>query len=295
MNKLAVLSAMVLATACQPDTKNLERKIDDLTKNQAKMLDMLAKGGGGAGAGAAPQRAQRAEPDRAKTYAVPIDGDGSDGPANAKVTLVKAYDYACPYCEKVRDTMDELRKKYGNDLRIVYKQMVVHPKNATAPALAFCAANLQGKGKEMDHLIWEKGFKVRQLDSSEVAAPAEAAGRPPGQAPKCWDTAEGCPFVVGYAQELGLNLDKFKADMKTGCQQLIQKDQRELQTLGVGATPSFFINGRFLSGAMPIEAFSALIDEELKKANERIQQGTAAADYYKTWVLEKGLKQLEKS
>jgi protein-disulfide isomerase len=292
MNKLVLISVVFLAAACQPDTKNLERKIDDLTKNQAKMMDMLAKGGGGGGgAGAAQQRPQRAEPDRAKTYAVPVDGDGFDGPADAKVTIVKAYDYACPYCEKVRDTMDDLRKKYGNDLRIVYKQMVVHPKNATAPALAFCAANKQGKGREMDHLIWEKGFKVRQLDSSDVAPAADPSGQPApaGQSQKCWDTAAGCPFVVGYAQELGLNIDKFKADMKTDCQALIQKDQRELQALGVGATPSFFINGRFLSGAMPIENFSALIDEELKKANER-----GGSDYYKTYVLDKGLKQLEK-
>ena len=296
MNKLVLIAMMVTSAACQQDTKNLERKIDDLTKNQAKMMDMLAKGGG-AGAGAGQQRPQRAEPDRAKTYAVSVDGNGFDGPADAKVTLVKAYDYACPYCEKVRDTMTELRKKYDKDLRIVSKPMVVHPKNATAGALGYCAANKQGKGKEFDNLIWDKGFKARQLDNSDVA-PAEAApGQPAaaGQTQKCWDTAAGCPLVVGYAQELGLNMDKFKADMKGACQAQLQKDLKDLQQLGVGATPSFFVNGRFISGAMPIENFSTLIDEELKKANERIQQGTAAADYYKTWVMEKGLKQLEKS
>jgi hypothetical protein len=44
---------------------------------------------------------------------------------------------------------------------------------------------------------------------------------------------------------------------------------------------------------MPIENFTALIDEELKKANERVQQGTPAKDYYQTWVVDKGLKTLE--
>ena len=68
---------------------------------------------------------------------------------------------------------------------------------------------------------------------------------------------------------------------------------RDVQRLGVGATPSFFVNGRFLSGAMPIDNFVALIDEELKKANERIQQGTPQAQYYQQWVLDKGLKTLE--
>ena len=91
---------------------------------------------------------------------------------------------------------------------------------------------------------------------------------------------------------IAVYVNKFKADMK-GCQQLVQNDMRDVQRLGVGATPSFFINGRFLSGAMPLENFSALIDEEMKKANERIQQGTPQAQYYQQWVLDKGLKTLE--
>jgi hypothetical protein len=61
----------------------------------------------------------------------------------------------------------------------------------------------------------------------------------------------------------------------------------------VGATPAFFINGRFISGAVPIDNFITVIDEELKKANERIQQGTAKAQYYQQWVVDKGLKTLE--
>jgi hypothetical protein len=169
--------------------------------------------------------------------------------------------------------------------------MVVHPNNAMAGALAFCAANEQGKAKEMDALIWDKGFKQRQLDNSAVA-PAEKGGAAVPAGTKCWDTAEGCPLVVGYATELGLNMDKFKADMKGKCMAVVQKDMKDLQQLGVGATPSFFVNGRFLSGAMPIENFSALIDEELKKANERIQQGTPAAEYYQQWVVAKGQKTL---
>jgi len=77
------------------------------------------------------------------------------------------------------------------------------------------------------------------------------------------------------------------------CQALVQKDMKELQQLGVGATPSFFINGRFLSGAMPIDNFAQIIDEELKKANEKIQSGTPQAKYYDEWVVNKGLKTLE--
>jgi len=279
MNKLVLLGVVVVA-ACQADNRNLEKKVDDLSKK----LDQVLARGGGPGAAAPAQRAARAEPDRAKTYAVPIDGDPVDGPADAKVTLVKAYDYACPYCEKVRDTMDDLRKKYGTDLRIVFKQLVVHPQIATAGALAVCAANKQGKFLQMDQLLWDKGFKGRQFDKDA----AEGGGQ------KCWETPAGCSVVLGFAQELGLNADKFKADMKGECQALIQKDMRELQALGVGSTPTFFVNGRYLVGAMPIDNFVAIIDEELKKANEKIQAGTPAASFYQQVVLDKGLKALER-
>ena len=154
------------------------------------------------------------------------------------------------------------------------KHLVVHPQTAMSGALAFCAAAKQGKAAPMDDLIWDKGFKARKFDADQ-----------------CW-TSGNCESLNSFAQELKLDMNKFKEDMKA-CQPLVQNDMRELQKFGVGATPSFFINGRFMSGAMPIDNFVAIIDEELKKANERIQAGTPAAQYYQQWVMDKGLKTLE--
>jgi len=268
MKALAVLLAAL--TACQSDTKNLDAKIEKLEN----LIIAKCGQGGRPGAGAAGPR-RTGEPDRSKAYAVPIEGDPFDGPADAKVTIVKAYDYACPYCDRVRSTMDDLKKKYGKDLRIVYKQLVVHPQVAMSGALGFCAAAKQGKGPQFDNLIWEKSFKARQFDPD-----------------KCWESDAGCPLLTSFAQQLQIDVNKFKADMK-GCTQLVQNDMRDLQRVGVGATPSFFINGRFLSGAMPLENFTALVDEEMKRANERIQQGTPQARYYQQWVLDKGLKVVE--
>ena len=287
-------AALVTAAACQQENKNIERKLDQILQK----LDRMPAGGGGAAAGAAGAKGERQrrpnEPDPTKTYAVPVDNDPFDGPADAKVTVVKAYDYACPYCEKVRGTMAQLHSKYGNDLRVVYKQLVVHPRNAMAGALAFCAAGKQGKHKEMDALVWDKGFKARQMDNSDITpegGSAMQAGQQGGG--KCWDQPAGCTNVVAYATELGLNLEKFKADMKGECQQIVQNEQRALQALGVSATPGFFINGRFLSGAQPIENFERLIDEELQKANGRVQQGTPKAQYYQQWIIDKGLKSVQ--
>lgn len=283
MQKLASLVLVASLAACRDDTSALERKIDDLAKSQQKMMELIAKGNNVAGI--EPQRPQRAEPDPAKTYAVPIDGNAVEGPADAKVTLVKIFDYACPFCEHVRPAIEELRTQYGKDLRVVSKHLVIHPKQSFASALAFCAANEQGKAKEMDAMIWDKGFKARQLDLTEIPSLEGNA-----QLAKCWEASTGCQYVNGYAKELGLDFAKFRADMRGKCQQQVQQDMRQLQTLGVGATPSFFINGRFLTGERTTAELRAIIDEELAKANQRISAGTPAAAYYQQWVVEKGQK-----
>jgi predicted DsbA family dithiol-disulfide isomerase len=114
----------------------------------------------------------------------------------------------------------------------------------------------------MDAIVWEKAFKTRQFEEAHLET---------------------------LAKEIGLDVTRYKADVKGDCQAYIQKDQAELAAFGVGATPAFFINGRFLSGAQPLPAFEKLVEEELKKANER----GAGPNYYNEWVIGKGLKKLE--
>jgi len=225
----------------------------------------------------------RPEPDKSAMYAVPVGGYPSDGPADAKVTLVIAHDYMDPFSHRNRATLDELRKKYGNELRIVFRNMVVHPRNAMAAALASCAAHKQNKFDAFEDKLWE-GFNQRSLDLSEVDN---------GNGPqKCWDLAEGCPIVVGFAKDLGLKVDRFKADMKA-CVQHVNDDMAELAKFGVGSTPSFFINGRHLAGAMPTAEYEKLIDEEMAKATDAIKKGTPKARFYKTIVLGKGEKKVD--
>ena len=145
--------------------------------------------------------------------------------------------------------------------------MVIHPQQGTIPSLAACAADKQGKFKPMYELIWEKGFKAGRNFSREN--------------------------METLAQEVGLDLNKFKADMDGVCQQLIKQDQADVQKVGASGTPAFFINGRYLSGAQPVESFKRIIDEELKKANDIIAKGEATpANYYEKIVLGKGLKEL---
>lgn len=69
-----------------------------------------------------------------------------------------------------------------------------------------------------------------------------------------------------YAQEIGLDLDKFKRDSTSPeVKKRVDDDARQAASLGVTGTPGFFVNGRFLSGAKPFAAFKTLLDEELAR------------------------------
>ena len=87
-----LIAALLPLAACQADTKNLNDRMERIEK---KLDALIATGGArGGAAGAGQQRPQRPEPDRAKTYAVSIENDPIEGPIDAKVTLVEAFDYA---------------------------------------------------------------------------------------------------------------------------------------------------------------------------------------------------------
>jgi protein-disulfide isomerase len=261
------LFTMTAISACETaQSSKLDAKLDDIVTRLDKLeKDLQARPAGRP----MPQRQRPAEPDPSKVYAVPIAGAPAKGPEHAKVTVVEAFEFACPFCERVTGTIDQLQKDYGNDLKIVYKHFVVHPDVATVPAQAACAAHKQGKYSEMTHLIWEKGFKAGRNLAREN--------------------------MDKLAAEAGLDMNRYKADIDgEECKKVIQQDQAQMASVGVQGTPAFYINGRYLSGAQPIENFKRIIDEELKKANERIAQGTKVEDYYNKFVVEQGLKKFER-
>jgi len=92
MKALIAFAAVISLAACQNDQKNINDRMERIEK---KLDALIASGGGkGAAAGAQQQRPSRPEPDRAKTYAVSIEGDPIEGAADAKITLIEAFDYA---------------------------------------------------------------------------------------------------------------------------------------------------------------------------------------------------------
>jgi protein-disulfide isomerase len=196
-------------------------------------------------------------------YYAPVEADDHViGPADAKVTIVEAFEYACPHCRTAGQVLAEVAKKYPKDVRIVGKQFLIHPQIATLPAYAACAANKQGRYHELSEELWKRAWPV-----------AEGA---PG--PRLDREALTQASLEKLAADVKLDLARFKADMAgDACKKEVAADQAQMQAIGVTGTPSIFVNGRIYMGPRSVEGFSAVIDEEIKKANAT---GGNPAEYY---------------
>lgn len=231
-------------------------RLDGVAEGIQVLLEKLDQVGG-------KQEAKR--PDPKVSYSLPIEGDPYMGPKHAKVTIVNGYDFYCGYCDKARPAMDELRKIYKDDVKVVFKNFVIHDNYARLPALAACAAHKQGKFMPMFDQIWIDGIRSQQELTEEM--------------------------LVAMTKPLKINRKKFLADMYGDCPDKLRTDFKQLAAVGATGTPAFYINGRFLSGALPVHRYQEIIDEELKKAEQAIASGTKLRDYYPSLV-ESGKKSL---
>lgn len=181
------------------------------------------------------EKLQENEAKKITRYRVEVGDSPFKGPQDAKVTIIEFSDYQCPFSKRVQPTIEQILEKYPNDVRHVFKQ---HPlafhKDAALASEAALAAGEQGMFWEMQGIIFENQKKLKEDD------------------------------LVEYAKELGLDVEQFKASLSDH-RYKPQVEQEAQQAVKVGATgtPAFFVNGRFLSGAKPLEAFVEVIDEEL--------------------------------
>jgi len=205
------------------------------------------------GLGAAkPAAPSRPSDDPNLVYKVPVLDSPVRGNADAKVTIVEFSDFQCPFCGRAEGTVEEIRKAYGNDVRIVYKQnpLPFHP-HAMPASKAALAAGMQGKFWEMHDLLFKN---QRKLEASDLE---------------------------GYAKQLGLNMAKWKADQESpAVAKEIATEKALAAKLGASGTPAFFINGHKLVGAQPFASFKAVIDAQKAAAEKLLASGTKPADLY---------------
>ncbi|MDV6235013.1 thioredoxin domain-containing protein [Leptospira ellisii] len=158
------------------------------------------------------------------------------GPENAKVTVIEFSDFECPYCKRSQDVNSQLRAKYKDQIRWVFRDypLSFHPNAMFAHIAANCSAP-QGK-------YWEF-FNVLFANSGNLSKER----------------------VLDLARNSGLEMKAFSQCVNDAAvRKEVEADMAEGEKYGVSGTPAFFINGIMVEGAQPIEAFTKVIDQELK-------------------------------
>jgi Na+/H+ antiporter NhaA len=165
--------------------------------------------------------------------AVPVDPDRDHvrGPREAPITVVEYGDLECPYCGQAESVVRELLADFG-DIRYVWRHLPladVHP-NAQLAAEAAEVAGRQGKFWEMHDLLFNH------------------------------QDALGPKYLMRYAHEVGLDLERFRDDLRehAGAAR-VAEDVDSADLSGVSGTPTFFINGRRHHGAFDIAALSKAV------------------------------------
>jgi protein-disulfide isomerase len=157
------------------------------------------------------------------------------GNPKAPVTIIEFSDYQCPFCKKVEPTVKEVLKVYGPDkVRFAYRNfpLPMHSEARPAAEAAGCAAD-QGK-------FWE--YHEKLMAAKDLSATS----------------------LQTMAGEVGIDKKKFDECVAANkFKDAVEKDIQAGEDAGVNGTPAFFINGRMIDGAQPLEKFKEIIDEEL--------------------------------
>lgn len=165
------------------------------------------------------------------------DGAPVLGDEAADVTIVAFSDYQCPYCHRAQSTVEELLDQYQGRVKLVHMDfpLNIHPGAIPAARAARCAGEQDRFWEYHRNLLSE----LTDFSKEDLMRRAKALG------------LDEQPF------ESCLASDRYDAVIDAGFD--------EGQQLGVSATPTFFINGRRIQGAVPLEQFAEIIDEELAR------------------------------
>ena len=161
----------------------------------------------------------------------------SIGPADAPITIIEFSDFQCPYCTMAAETVREVRAKYGDKVRVVYRHfpLPMHRQAGKASEASECAHD-QGKFWEYHDMLF-------------------ADQRP-------WSQSD----LLGYAKELKLDMAAFEPCLMGGAKAgVVEDDLADGRVVGMSGTPGFYINGIVLSGAQPLSAFDEVISSELRR------------------------------
>jgi protein-disulfide isomerase len=198
----------------------------------------------------------------AVVWRVPIVGAPARGNALAPVTLVEFGDFQCGYCARAESTMAQIRAAYGESVRFVWRDDPLPFHDRAAAAAVFAREARAEKG---DPGFWAAHDALLEPHADLSDAGLDLVARRIGL-----DPAAVASAVTQNRYEDGLDDDMEIAD-----------------DVGADGTPTFFVNGRRITGAQPFEVFKTIIDDEMVRAVATVRGGTPVASLYEA-IIQKG-------
>jgi thiol-disulfide isomerase/thioredoxin len=187
----------------------------------------------------------RFDPEAVKS--IEIGESPSKGPADAAVTIVEWADFQCPGCQQMGPFLEAMVERFPGQVRVVYKfyHLSTHPQSLDS-AHAAQAAHKQGKFWEMNQKLFEN---LENQSKSDLRK---------------------------YAREIGLDLDKFKADLESEeTKKIVAADMKAADELGLDSTPLIFINGRkFKDAGKFVQDFEAWLKLDIEMSGQKPAEAT---------------------
>ncbi|MCK6527366.1 DsbA family protein [Myxococcota bacterium] len=167
-----------------------------------------------------------------------LAGAPADGPDDAPVVLTEWSDFQCPYCREASEVLKELRRRFPDDLQVVWMDRPltrIHPQ-ADPAAEAARAASLQGRFWPFHDLLFARQKELRDLAGEEV------------------------PFQ-SLAREAGLDLDRYRRDLADpATEAAVRAATAQAQALAVSGTPTFYLGNLRWRGPRTVEALAQGIE-----------------------------------
>lgn len=178
------------------------------------------------------------------------------GAQNSAVVLEEFADYQCPTCATMHPVMNEITAIYGSRIKFIYRNFPltqIH-RNAYEASVAAEAAGLQGKFWDMQNLIFQN---QRNWQGVEVVR----------------------PIFEGYAQTLGLDVEKFKTDVAgLPAKQRVDMDVMRGRSLNINQTPTVLVNNVPVPfEQMTVDGMKKIVDAELAKTGGSQQTAPPAS------------------
>jgi protein-disulfide isomerase len=185
------------------------------------------------------------------------EGRPFKGNKDAKVTIVNYDDFQCPFCSRMHQTMMVLMKQYGDRVKLVYKDfplVEIHPWAMRAAVDANCLA------KQNLDAYWSFADYVH-AHGAEISGDKHDVKVALGNVDK---------VARDQAKQFNLDSAKVEACLAKPDEAAVQASMAEALQLGVQATPTLFINGERIGGALPAKEVEAVIDRALKDAGQPV-------------------------